>query len=91
MSVGIDADLLSNLPLYRIDRVRFYKRDEITTDLICCDVEIAGRTWTFHEDLKGWQMLVQHLERLPGFQADWFAVVSQPPFSTSETTAFSRS
>ena len=88
MSAGIDADVLSKLPLPGIDRVTFYKRDEITADLICCDVEIAGKTWTFHEELKGWQTLVQHLEGLPGFQADWFAAVSQPPFSTSETIAF---
>ena len=90
MTAAIDAELLDNLPLSDIQRVTFYKRDEITSDLICCDVEIAGETWTFHEDLNGWQVLVEYLECLPGFQTDWFAAVSQRPFSKSETVAFSR-
>jgi len=87
---AIDAELLNKLPLSEIDRVTFYKRDEITSDLICCDVEITGKIWTFHEELEGWPALLRHLERLSGFQTDWFAAVSQPPFATSETIAFSR-
>ena len=86
----IDAELLRKVPLFEIERVTFYKRDEITTDLICCDVETTDCTWTFHEELNGWQMLVRHLEGLPGFQKDWFAKVSQPPFGTSQMVAFSR-
>jgi hypothetical protein len=30
-----------SLPLGQIESVTFYKRDEITTDLICCDVQVA--------------------------------------------------
>jgi len=40
--VTIDQDTIDQLPLENIDRVAFYKRDELTTDLICCDVERRG-------------------------------------------------
>jgi hypothetical protein len=50
---AIDASLLRQLPLNQVERVTFYKRDEITADLICCDVEIGGQVWTFHEEQVG--------------------------------------
>ena len=86
----IDGELLAQLPLGHVNKVTFYKRDEITTDLICCDVEIGDKVWTFHEELAGWDRLIDHLEELPGFRTDWFAAVSQPPFAVGETLAFAR-
>ena len=86
----IDADLLAQLPLTGVSTVTFYKRDEITTDLICCDVVVGDKVWTFHEELVGWDLLIKHLQSLPSFRSDWFAAVSQPPFETSATVAFSR-
>ena len=88
--ISIDADVIAQLPLKEVAKVTFYKRDEVATDLICCDVVIADLVWSFHEELVGWGLLLDHLERLPSFRADWFAAVSQPPFATSETVAFSR-
>ena len=87
---AIDADALSQLPLADIAKVTFYKRDEITTDLVCCDVTVDGQIWSFHEELVGWDLLLQHLYKLPSFNIDWYGAVSQPPFATSETVAFSR-
>jgi hypothetical protein len=86
----VDEDLLAELPLSDVARVTFYKRDELTSDLICCAVLVAGKTWTFHEEMDGWALLLDHLQGLPGFRDDWFAAVSQPPFATNETVAFSR-
>lgn len=86
----IDAKLLAQFPLDDITRVTFYKRDEMTFDLICCDVEKGKSVWTFHEELVGWNSLIEHLQLLPGFRADWFGAVSQPPFVTNETLAFER-
>jgi hypothetical protein len=86
----ITTDLLAQLPLTEVARVAFYKRDEIASDLICCDVVAAGKTWTFHEEIDGWRLLIDHLQSLPGFRRDWFAAVSQPSFAKSETVAFSR-
>ena len=87
----IDPGLLARLPLSEIGQVTFYKRDEITTDLICCDVMGGGETWFFHEEVDGWKLLIRHLEALQAFQQDWFAQVSQPPFALSEIVAFRRS
>ena len=87
---SIDADLLGRLPLTDIAKVTFYKRDEIATDLICCEVTTVDGAWTFNEEITGWNLLVEHLESLPGFRGDWFAAVSHPPFETSETVAYGR-
>ena len=87
----IDAEVLTQLPWAGIDKVTFYKRDEITTDLICCDVMVGDKVWTFHEELLGWDLLIDHLQQLPSFRGDWFTSVSRPPFAASETVAFERS
>lgn len=86
--VSITPDILAEMPLCEVNAVVFYKRDEITTDLICCDVEMAGRVWTFHEETAGWRDLMAHLANLPGFRADWYAEVVDPPFALSETVAY---
>jgi hypothetical protein len=86
--VSITPDILAQLRLSDMDAVVFYKRDEITTDLICCDVEAAGRVWTFHEEAAGWKDLIAHLASLPGFRTDWYAEVVNPPFATNETVAY---
>lgn len=87
----IDPATIDLLPLARIDSVTFYKRDELTADLICCEVEADGRTWFFHEEAEGWALLLQHLERLPGFRTDWYEAVAQSPFEGCATVAFDRS
>lgn len=86
----ITSAALSQLPHPAIDAVIFYKRDEITTDLICCDVEASGLVWTFHEEMAGWDALIAHLSALPGFRSDWYAAVTGQPFATNETVAFAR-
>ena len=86
----ITTSILDDLPLDRIDAVNFYKRDELVTDLICCDVEIEGRIWTFHEEAEGWDMLLRHLEQLPGFRRDWREAVVKPTFEPCVTVAWTR-
>ncbi|MFC3442297.1 hypothetical protein ACFOKF_14065 [Sphingobium rhizovicinum] len=86
----ITPAIIAELPLADIAAVVFYKRDEVTTDLIYCDVEIAGSVWTFHEEAKGWAELIEHLSALPGFRADWYEAVVSPAFAASETVAFDR-
>ena len=86
----IEPALLARLPLSEVTRVTFHKRDELTTDLICCEVQAGGETWFFHEEMEGWDRLILHLEGLEGFCRDWFARVSQPPLAPCETVAFRR-
>lgn len=87
---SINRGVLSQLPLAQIAKVTFYKRDEVTTDLICCDVVMADKVWSFHEELTGWDLLMDHLQTLPHFRADWFDYVSRPAFAASETIAYCR-
>jgi hypothetical protein len=83
-------ETLHRLPLSGIDAVIFYKRDELTTDLICCDVKVRGQVWTFHEEAPDWSDLIAHLSALPGFLRGWHETVAGDPFSRSETVAFDR-
>ena len=80
--------------LANVRRVAFYKRDELTTDLICCDVEVDADhgplTWFYHEEGPDWQSWLDDLSSLVGFDNDWFAKVSQPPFERCETVAYVR-
>jgi hypothetical protein len=86
----IPGDIRERLPLTAIEKVTFFKRDEITTELICCTVQARDQVWFFHEDAEGWDALVSYLACLPGFKADWYEAVVQPPFAISETVAYAR-
>ena len=78
----------------QIRGILFYKRDEITTDLACCDVEVEGaegpQTWTNHEEAENWTDWLVEFARLPGFDDNWYSEVSKPPFAPSSTVAYER-
>ncbi len=61
-----------SIALDTIQEVAFFKRDELTTDLICCEVVVRSEggvvTWFFHEEAPGWGDVLKLVERLPGFQ-----------------------
>ncbi|MFZ5663805.1 MAG: hypothetical protein ACOY7L_01140 [Pseudomonadota bacterium] len=82
--------ILAGFSLSSVERVTFFKRDEITTDLICCQVVSSGQVQTIHEEMPIWDALIGHLVGLPGFRQDWFAAVSQSAFQPCETVAFER-
>jgi len=83
-----DTVSVDQVPLEKIVRVTFYKRDELTTDLICCDVDLGETILFFHEGLDGWQDLVAHLSQLPGFDIDWYRKVVLPPFAENRLVAY---
>jgi hypothetical protein len=66
---SIDADLLGKLPLTDVTKVTFYKRDELTTDLIRCDVLLGDEVWSFDEELVG-------CTQYRGHQAIWGTPIS---------------
>jgi hypothetical protein len=80
--------------LDEIQEVTFYKRDELTTDLICCDVVVntpqGSQTWFLHEELAGWNDFLKLLERLPGFDREWFQKVAFPAFAANPTPVFKK-
>ena len=85
----------SSISLDAIEQVEFFKRDEITTDLVCCEIVVrklgGNETWFFHEEASSWEDALRLVERLPGFDANWPAKVMQPPFAENRIVAFRRS
>jgi hypothetical protein len=83
-----------SIALDTIQQVAFFKRDELTTDLVCCEVVVHGEggtaTWFLHEEAPEWGDLLKLVERLPGFDPEWPSKVMQPPFAESRTIAFQR-
>jgi hypothetical protein len=84
--VSRPADIL----LQAVERVEFFKRDELTTDLLCCEVTTDGHCFFFHEELSDWPELIAKLEGLKDFRKNWFSQVSQPPFEECRYVAFKR-
>jgi hypothetical protein len=74
--------------------IRAYKRDELTTDLLCLDVQVKdGTTWLVHEEAPGWEEFLEEAERaLPGVRPfrEWFAEVTQPALARNEKLIFKR-
>ena len=79
---------IAGLPLDEIRSVAFFKRDMVTYDVICCQVDIGGRLWEFDEEMAGWDEATAHLAQLPGFRLDWFACVMKPAFEECRTVAY---
>ena len=82
---------LEQLPIEGIAWVAFFKRDELTTDLICCEVATKAPTeqvFFFHEEMDGWNQLLAHLGQLKGFRSDWYEAVALPTFAESRTVAY---
>jgi hypothetical protein len=72
-----------------ISRVEAYKRDLITTDLICLDLLTKdGAIISVHEELEGFQALTEKLASLPRFDADWYAKVMKPAFVENRTLVY---
>lgn len=83
------------IPLHTILKIEFYKRDALTTDLVCCDITHgnadAPKLHWLHEELDGWEEVTSAFaEQLPGFKADWREGVIRPAFEESRVVAFVR-
>lgn len=80
-----------------LDEVRavvVYKLDELTTDLVCCDIVTGAgdneQIRTIHEELPGFEAAMRSFETLPGFNRQWRDAVVLPPFATNRTVAYER-
>lgn len=80
--------------LKNIIEVRFFKRDELTSDLICCEiianVDDEPHTWFYHEEATEWGKIIEQLELISGFDRKWREKVVLPPFEKCMTIAFRR-
>ncbi len=78
------------LPDEAIDRVVFFKREDLKSDRVCCEVHCGNVVIFAHQESKSWNALLAKLEGLPGFMTDWRATIADPPFDRVEMIAFER-
>src|SRR5690606_4367674 len=85
------ADAVS---LDEVSEVIAYKIDELTIDLVCCDIVTGSgdgqQIRTIHEEIPGFDDLMACFETLPGFNPKWRDAVIHPPFATNRTTIYDR-
>jgi hypothetical protein len=78
----------------RIEIVTFFKRDELTTDLVCCEIVLRGESGNiscfFHEEAPEWSEALTLIEQLPGFDKEWRNKVILPPYKENRAIAFRR-
>lgn len=86
---GTDA-----VSLEEVSAIVAYKLDELTTDLVCCDIVTGAddgeQIRTIHEELPGFDAAMASFENLPGFNRQWRDAVILPPFDTNRTVIYSR-
>ena len=77
-----------------VTQVSVYKRDMITTDMICMFAKkLNGEGLQLDEEMDGWQMFVDSLPvHLPECKpwSDWFMRVTVPAFETNHEVIFQR-
>jgi len=90
----ITGKAIDTVTLDKVNAMIAYKLDELTTDLVCCDV-VTGhgdgeQTWTIHEELPGFDAVMVHFETLPGFDRKWRDEIISPAFATNRTIIYAR-
>ena len=68
-----------------------FKRDEMTTDLVCVEVELLnGESILLNEDMAGFGAWADLVAALPGADPQWREKVIPPPFAPNPTIVFAR-
>ena len=76
-----------------IVEIRAFKKDLLTTDLVCLELHINGveGVYVIHEEMAGYQRAVEAMERfLPGFTTDCCQSVVFPAFETNYRTVWKK-
>jgi hypothetical protein len=75
-----------------VSAILSYKLDELTTDLVCCDIVTGAddgqEIRTIHKELPGFDAVMKGFESLPGFDRQWRNAVVLPPFATNRTVVY---
>lgn len=90
----VQAKATDGVSLDEVGEIIAYKIDELTTDLVCCDIVTGSgdgqQIRTIHEEIPGFDALMARFETLPGFNSKWRDAVILPPFATNRTTIYNR-
>ena len=94
LRITSDKGDASELRWSEVEEVHAYKRDLLTTDLICLAFKKSGTEeyYEIHEEMAGYHDLLDLLQsRLPGFTMDWIFDVAIPAFETKHQIIWKRS
>lgn len=90
----VTAKATDTVPLDEVRAIVAYKIDELTRDLVCCDILTGSgdgeQIRTIHEEAPGFDTVMARFETLPGFNKQWRDAVILPPFATNRTTIYNR-
>ena len=77
-----------------VSKIAFFKRDELTTDLVCCEITIdkvgEPAVWFLHEESNEWADILLEMENLKGFDKSWCEKVILPAFAENRIIVFSK-
>ena len=74
-----------------VTRIDTYKRDLLTTDMICLDFFVGSRQLTYpvHDEMQGFGVVCAQLRRhFPSVEEDWLPQVTLPPFATNHKVLY---
>jgi hypothetical protein len=90
----VTAKSVDAVSLDEVRAIVAYKLDELTTDLVCCDIVMGAadgeQIRTIHEELLGFDAAMTAFEALPGFDREWRDAVVLPTFATNRTVIYDR-
>ena len=84
--VGVNVEKANNktqlLRWEQVNRIAVYKKDEITTDLICIEFGLPeNMTITLHEEMEGYDLVVPKMHmQFEGIEKDWYSKIVKPAF-----------
>jgi hypothetical protein len=74
-----------------VREIRVYKRDLVTTDEIRLAFLVDDTWYDVGEDAKGFSDLMDRIRHVfPSIPEDWYARVTEPPFSTNQAVLYRR-
>ena len=87
-----DGTNISNIKWDEIEKIDAFKRDLITEDQICLEINVNNKQFYCSQDFDGWIEFEKELQiQLTELDKNWFSKVSQPPFEESRVTIFPKS
>ena len=83
---------IAQISWQEIEEVTAFKRDLITTDLICIEIRTHDdRVMEFNEEVAGFEPCLEEMQRnLHGFDTRWHEKVVKPAFAANKTVLFSK-
>jgi len=78
-----EAERSHSIPWAQIEGIDAFKRDELTTDLICLEIWVSDGSLLLHEEMEGFASFRAAMEETLAISPDWFGEVMLPPFAAN--------